>query len=504
MIHALLPRILVLPALVLAVPAAYAQTLPVGSWTTRADAPVEIDMCGTATDGTSIFCFGGNIYGDGGQGTGAYRYDPATDSYARLADLPMQTIYNCGSYHAGAVYSFGATYLPYPPGYGTGYVPDAILRYSIASNTWTLLSERVTRHGIWSSTAKVGSRIFIIGGSDNYVAGFVPGAVSEFDPTTETLTPKADLPLPSSWHASAGCDANGKVYVFGAWDPGSDPGDSDDTARRTFEYDPTLDAWTERAPLTSGGNPVDRYLPAAIAIGNRLYVTGGVWTSTTADCIEYDPALNAWRDVADMSLARYWHSAAAVGGKGYVIGGFTDPGQPSSAVSSEEFSPPDFGTAPSAAVEQRMGTQAVPQGGAVYGIVRFAAQVDDSDAGQLVRFQVEVKLASAPDWTGAVSMDTGFVPAGLLTHDWYVPTLSGYDWRWRVMDAYGNLAAGTSGWTDFGDPAVSPDFVRTNPPPPPPGDDDSGGGKCGGSAGGGTGFAGAMAALVLVAGAIRR
>lgn len=499
MIHALLRTVLVLSAVGLAAPAVQAQTAPVGSWVSRADSPVEIVGSGYAVSGAALYCFGDNIDWNVGPGTTAYRYDPATDTYLRLANLPMQAYGNCGAAAGGAVYSFGSMFLPYPPGTGIGYVPDAILRYDIASNVWTLLPERVTRHGVWSSTAKIGSRIFLIGGYDNSVPGFVPGAVSEFDPESGTLTARADMPLPSSWHTAAGSDETGRAYVFGAWDP------ADDSSRRSFEYDPGADAWTEIPPVTSGGVPVTRGLAAAFEFGGKLYVTGGYGdVDTTSSCLEYDPDLQSWRDVASMTVARLWHAAGVIGGKAYVVGGFGDPGQPNPSFSCEEFSPPDFGAAPSAVVEQRVGAQAVPQGGSVYGIVRFAAQVDDPDAGQLVRFQVQVKPASAPDWTGAISMDSGFVSAGLLTHDWYVPTLGGYDWRWRVMDDVGNFAGGSSSWIDFEDPLVSPDFVRTNPPSPPSsGGSDSGGGKCGGSATGGTGALGLLAILILVAG-VRR
>ena len=64
-------------------------------------------------------------------------------------------------------------------------------------------------------------------------------------------------------------------------------------------------------------------LHAAVAMGGKIYVTGGSyqWESVNSAYV-YDPQADAWTQLASMSVARQLHASAAVGGKLYVFCGY--------------------------------------------------------------------------------------------------------------------------------------------------------------------------------------
>jgi N-acetylneuraminic acid mutarotase len=155
------------------------------------------------------------------------------------------------------------------------------------------------------------------------------GLVYEYDPAINAWTEKKPMALPS--HHVAFATLNDKIYAFGgfklpesgppAWDPLSN----------AWEYDPATDSWKPLAPM-----PTKRGAAGAAVVNGKIYVTGGVNSlpgvtengvhpsrphNVLATVEEYDPATNSWRERRPMLVARNHHAVAAVGDKLYVIGG---------------------------------------------------------------------------------------------------------------------------------------------------------------------------------------
>ena len=112
------------------------------------------------------------------------------------------------------------------------------------------------------------------GGKMYVFAGFIPvwkpkGLVYEYDPATDHWTKKKPMALPS--HHVAFTEYHGKIYSFGgfvyptsgpaAWVP----------INNAWEYDPAADSWKALAPM-----PSKRGSPVATAVGDKIYVIGGV------------------------------------------------------------------------------------------------------------------------------------------------------------------------------------------------------------------------------------
>jgi photosystem II stability/assembly factor-like uncharacterized protein len=108
------------------------------------------------------------------------------------------------------------------------------------------------------------------------------------------------------------------------------------------------------------------------------------------------------------------------------------------------------------------GTTVIPLGGTVPPpTVVFRGTVSDSDAGQQVKLQVEVKPLGA-NFTGTVSCQSELVASGTVaTCAVSTLALGGYHWRTRTVDSLGTA----SNWISFAtNPETAEDFVVNTPP----------------------------------------
>jgi N-acetylneuraminic acid mutarotase len=186
--------------------------------------------------------------------------------------------------------------------------------YDPATDTWRIHALMPTsRQG--ARAAAVDGIVYVIGGHTGLTE---TSAVEAFDPTTNTWTRKTDMPTARSIAATVAVD--GKIYVIGG------NGDAVNFTFRTVEvYDPATDTWTRKADM-----PTARWSPAADVVDGRIYVFGGGRRysanafppfNETPIVEVYDPATDTWTRASDMPTARFAHSASAVDGKIYIIGG---------------------------------------------------------------------------------------------------------------------------------------------------------------------------------------
>jgi len=172
------------------------------------------------------------------------------------------------------------------------------------------------------------------GGKMYVFAGLIPfwkpkGLVYEYDPATDHWTKKKPMALPS--HHVAFTEFHGKIYAFGGFVyPASGPA-AWVPINNAWEYDPAADTWKALAPM-----PSKRGSPVAAAVGDKIYVIGGVSPlpgstetamgfntpqASVGTVEEYDPATNTWRERSSMPTPRNHTTAGVVNGKIYVIGG---------------------------------------------------------------------------------------------------------------------------------------------------------------------------------------
>jgi len=172
-----------------------------------------------------------------------------------------------------------------------------------------------------------GGKLYVFGGLGT---GWKPkGLVYEYDPASDQWTKKKPMPLPS--HHVALAESNGKIYVMGgfvlpkagppAWEP----------INNAWEYDPSNDTWKALAPM-----PTQRGSPSAAAVGGKIYVIGGAspHPGSKETVVHprrphrslgtnevYDPATNTWAARSAMPTARNHAAVGVVNNKVYIIGG---------------------------------------------------------------------------------------------------------------------------------------------------------------------------------------
>lgn len=123
---------------------------------------------------------------------------------------------------------------------------------------------------------------------------------------------------------------NGKVIRVGGMEPRNKPGDPADnhSTASVQSYDPKANKWTDLAPLPAGRSSHD-----AVVVGDTLYVFGG-WNMKGKDKPDWHDTFLAldlsgskaeWKS-APQPFVRRALTAAAVGGKVYVLGGLTAKG----------------------------------------------------------------------------------------------------------------------------------------------------------------------------------
>lgn len=160
-------------------------------------------------------------------------------------------------------------------------------------------------------TASDGQYLYAIGGRTNPANTTATNIVRRFDPSNNTWTTLASLPiLLSSGRATY---LNGKIYVFGGQTEAA-------TVNTVYIYDIASNSWT-----TGANAPV---AASAYAMGTDtargiVYVAGGLDNQTLAltNLSAYDIKTNSWSVLPGLKTARYGHEATFIEGKLYVAGG---------------------------------------------------------------------------------------------------------------------------------------------------------------------------------------
>jgi len=196
------------------------------------------------------------------------------------------------------------------------YLGD-IVAYDPARDTWRVVGQLLDSLRAPAMVALNG-HLYVIGGCrDN---PFHPiTTVQVFDPATGQV--EGGPALPYGICEAAAVVLEGRIHVVGGWylwDP-SDPYFGDAATSAHWVFDPATNAWSELAPL-----PVARAGHGAAVLDGRIYVQGGQGnvTSSPKDALQmYDPATDSWTVHASPS-DRFSVGSATVEAKLYVFGGW--------------------------------------------------------------------------------------------------------------------------------------------------------------------------------------
>jgi len=269
-------------------------------WSTVRPIPQALqEMHGAVLDG-KIYIAGG--FDRNGQATArAYRYDPAGDTWERIADLPAPRHHMPLAVAHDTLYAVGGLS-------GTDFRAEGTLwMYRADGNTWEARASLPAPRGA-SGVATVQGTLVAVGGIG--ADGGLIAASAIYDPATDMWRAAAPIPTPRDHLAAQ--QVGGIVYAIGGR-----PLDANQNYDVVEAYDAVTDGWTTKAPMPSrrGG------LGAAVLDGSIHALGGETGTGVFADHAIYDPAANRWTNAAPLPTARHGLAVAAVNGKVYTIGG---------------------------------------------------------------------------------------------------------------------------------------------------------------------------------------
>ena len=209
---------------------------------------------------------------------------------------------------------------------------SSVEMYDPKSDTWERKADMPTaRSNV--STSVVDGKIYAVGGIKIHKRKIGPGwgyeikrlaAVEMYDPVTDTWIQKTDMPTARS---TSTCVVDSKIYAIG----GSALSRELIQKRKQWRldtveiYDPATDTWAKGRSMNHARDGA-----AVSVVDGKIYAMGGTgWPQIPfhpgpfLSSVEvFNPKTNQWREIGEMPEAKSSHTATAINGKIYVMGGF--------------------------------------------------------------------------------------------------------------------------------------------------------------------------------------
>ena len=205
-----------------------------------------------------------------------------------------------------------------------GRVSD-VLRYESRTNTWSTDTVEPMPKAVSGATAvSFKGRIYVMGGGDRFKT---LNTVQKYNPDTNSW--ELVKPLKVSREGACSVSDGVNIYILGGMIGMLVPGTENDRNRGyEFEclnecekYDSRNDSWSVISPMNE-----KRCYAAAAVLGHQIFVIGGGTNingikEARASCEVFNIPLDAWTEIAPLSVPRYHASAALFNNTIYVIGG---------------------------------------------------------------------------------------------------------------------------------------------------------------------------------------
>lgn len=276
---------------------------------------------------------GGKLYLAGGKTSSTERiddfrsYDPATDQWSVLADMPGP-----GREDVSLVASGGFLYV-FGGAASDPFEGDQVkaARFDPGSGSWQdgAVTEMPSgRSGM--AAVDFDGRIWLIGGFD--ATGTSSDTVLLYNPATDSYSAGPSLPTPRD-HAAAVVH-DGAVYLFGGRDRGHGP---------MSEPMSVLRINSRTGSWTTVGDPMPRPRRAFVATSadGRIRLFGGEsFGSATVDEVDsFNPANGQWSTPGTMPTARHGLAGDSVGTATYLAGGSLSAGSSNLTNVTDRFVP---------------------------------------------------------------------------------------------------------------------------------------------------------------------
>jgi hypothetical protein len=287
-------------------PTASPTTCPPGNWASRAAYPVRASAAAGVAQGGMLYIFGGLTSG-GGAINSAYKYDPNTNLWTQLADIPAARS------DASAVSD--GTYIYILNGMNANVVQSTLWRYDPITNTYTslALAPIATRS---QEVVYQGGKLYRIAGCTTGFCADVTASVDVYTTSTNSWAPAgtvADYPLATHDHSAVAYGG----YTYGTG------GDTD--LGKTYRYDPITNSWSDSAVTDLS---IPRYAAVTGILNGRWLLAGGSdrsYYSNTAVALSLSNPTEGWMSLPDMGIYRAGQAGGTIGTSFHAVGGAYNP-----------------------------------------------------------------------------------------------------------------------------------------------------------------------------------
>ena len=268
------------------------------SWSSRASSPIARAEALRVTIDNRLYVFGG-FSNDLGPVLRSDVYNPATDAWTQIADLPKRLTHagivadGHDVYVAGGYVGIGST------GYGQTFGTREVWKFNIDTQQWTSMPQ-LPRALASGGCAIIGRVLHYFGGNDSNRADAGDHYAIDLDNLAAGWQTLASMPDPRSHFGTV--VFNNRIYVIGG-QHGNDEGLT--TVKTVNSWDPASPgAWNTLANLPLA---VSHIGSAAFVLGNRIVIAGGETAHNVATnrVTAYSVAGNNWVDMTNLPASRF-------------------------------------------------------------------------------------------------------------------------------------------------------------------------------------------------------
>ena len=300
------------------------ESVAANDWELITEIPTKRKNFTTAVVDNKIYLIGGTIFNNwnGPFGLSIVEvYDPQTNSWQRVADMPTLRTSPQAAVVDSIIYVFGGFNGKDNRGVNLKF-PTVVDAYNPQTDTWVRKQDMpVPRFNF--GLGVVAGKIYLIGGSP----GIAPeeeqrtDRVDIYDPATDTWGKGRKMPTrrdPFSVKV-----VNDHIYVIGGYGWPQIPNNPGPRLTVIEEYNPITNQWRQKNDMLE---LKDGFGTAVVR--DAIYLIGGAALNKFIATVDvYQPQIQKWSDIPALPMPLVNHSAAVVNGKIYVFSGFKAIGE---------------------------------------------------------------------------------------------------------------------------------------------------------------------------------
>jgi N-acetylneuraminic acid mutarotase len=286
-------------------------------WRSAATAPIGVYEASSASVNGKLYVFGG-FFNPQTQATAQSDvYDPPTNTWTRIADMPY-VVTHSGVAIVGTDIYFAGGFVGNWVGPTLTDQTNQVIVYDTLTNTWSSIAPLPASRAA-GGLVLIGQLLHFFGGTNEFVQADMPDHWV-YDLANPAAGWVAKAPLPDARDHFGYAALNGMIYAIGGEHL------TDEIAGNDSEvdiYNPGTDTWTQAAPLPVASS---HFHTNTIVVNGRIVIFGGSANGTTQATVlstveAYDPKRNRWFALSALPEPRSAMVGRVVGNEVVFTGG---------------------------------------------------------------------------------------------------------------------------------------------------------------------------------------